>query len=66
MIPAYPAARSVATRIAELADVGTAQEHEKSADADSGFLWRLNAYWRYEAVPGGVIVECESVGKVRA
>jgi hypothetical protein len=58
--------RSVAARIAELADAGTAKEHEKAIDDDSGFLWRLNAYWRYEAVPGGVIVECESVSLSRA
>ena len=32
---------------------------------DNGFLWRLNAYWRYEAVPGGVLVECESVSLSR-
>jgi putative flippase GtrA len=59
------AARSVATKIAELADVGTPREHERSADDDNGFLWRLNAYWRYEAVPSGVIVECESVSLSR-
>jgi putative flippase GtrA len=57
--------RSVATRIAELADAGTAQEREKPPADDNGFLWRLNAYWRYEAVPGGVIVECESVSLSR-
>jgi len=28
---------------------------------DRGFLWRLNAYWRYEQVAGGVIAECESI-----
>jgi len=59
-------ARSVATKIAELADVDTPREREKSADDDNGFLWRLNAYWRYLAVPGGVIVECESVSLSRA
>ncbi len=25
------------------------------------FLWRLNSYWRYSAVDGGVLVECESL-----
>lgn len=59
-------ARSVATKIAELADVGTAREREKPADDDNGFLWKLNAYWRYLAVPGGVIVECESVSLSRS
>ena len=58
-------ARSVATKIAELANAGTPQEREKSADDDNGFLWRLNVYWRYEAVQGGVIVECESVSLSR-
>jgi hypothetical protein len=28
---------------------------------DRGFLWRLNSYWRYEQVPGGLIVELESL-----
>ncbi|MBW8713089.1 MAG: GtrA family protein [Acidobacteria bacterium] len=59
-------ARSVATKIAELANAGTPEERERSADDDNGFLWRLNAYWRYEAVPGGMIIECESVSLSRA
>ncbi|MEP6916224.1 MAG: GtrA family protein [Acidobacteriota bacterium] len=63
---ARASARSVATRIAEIEGAGTAAEREKPASDDSGFLWRLNAYWRYEAVPGGVLVECESVSLSRA
>jgi putative flippase GtrA len=66
LTPTRASARSVATRIAELEDAGTAKEREKPADEDSGFLWRLNAYWRYEEVPGGVIVECESVSLSRS
>ena len=57
--------RSTATKIAELAKAGTAQEREKPQGSDSGFLWRLNAYWRYEQVPGGVLIECESVSLSR-
>ncbi len=53
--------RSVATRIAELEDAGTPDEREKPVGVDRGFLWRLNSYWRYEQVAGGVIVECESI-----
>ncbi len=53
--------RSVATRIAELEEAGTPDEREKPVGVDRGFLWRLNSYWRYEEVPGGVIVECESI-----
>jgi putative flippase GtrA len=62
---ARASARSVATRIAELTDAGTAREREKPAGQDNGFLWRLVAYWRYEAVAGGVLVECESVSLSR-
>jgi hypothetical protein len=64
--PDRASARSVATKIVELADAGTAKEREKAAGDDRGFLWRLNAYWRYEAVAGGVLVECESVSLSRA
>ena len=32
---------------------------------DSGFLWRLNSYWRFREQDGGVIVECESVSLSR-
>lgn len=58
--------RSVATRIAELVDPGTPREREKPPNRDRGFLWRLNAYWRYEQVDGGVLIECESVSLSRA
>jgi hypothetical protein len=56
---------SIATRIAELADAGTPEERELPAGDDRGFLWRLNAYWRYEEVPAGVIAECESISLSR-
>ncbi len=58
--------RSVATKIAELANAGTPREREKPAGSDNGFLWRLNAYWRYEQVEGGVLIECESVSLSRS
>src|SRR5207249_2586675 len=40
--------RSIATRIAEVDGAETANEREKPQGEDSGFLWRLNSYWRYE------------------
>ena len=55
------ASASTATRIAEVTDAGTPQERELPIGDDRGFLWRLNAYWRYQDVPGGVIAECESI-----
>ena len=58
--------RSVATRIAELEDAGTSGERERPPGDDSGYLWRLNAYWRYEQAGGGVLIECESVSLSRS
>jgi hypothetical protein len=53
--------RSVATKIAELDAAGTPAEREKRPGDDRGFLWRMQSYWRYEQVEGGVIVELESM-----
>ncbi len=53
--------RSIATRIVELDQAGTPAEREKPEGKDRGFLWRLNSYWRYQQVDGGVLVECESL-----
>ncbi len=53
--------RSIATKIAELEDAGTTSEREKPEGKDHGFLWKLNSYWRYQQVDGGVLVECESL-----
>jgi len=58
--------RSVATKIAEIADAGSATEKEKTPGDDSGFMWRLNSYWRFEETDGGVIVECESISLSRS
>jgi hypothetical protein len=53
--------RTIATRIRELENAGMPEEREKPVGEDRGFLWRLNSYWRYEEVDGGVLVECESL-----
>jgi hypothetical protein len=66
LTPTRATARSIATRIAELENAGTPNEREKPAGEDNGFLWKLNAYWRYEEVRDGVIVECESVSLSRS
>jgi putative flippase GtrA len=47
--PALLTARSVATSIRE------------AEGGDRGFLWRMNSYWRYRRVDGGVLVEVESL-----
>jgi hypothetical protein len=58
--------KSAATRIAQLENSGTPDEREKPPGRDSGFLWRLNSYWRFEQRDGGVVVSCESVSLSRA
>ena len=38
---------------------------EKPPGHDSGFLWRLNSYWRFVERDRGVYVECESISLTR-
>ena len=57
--------RSVATRIAEVANADQPDEHEKTIGQDGGFLWRLNSYWRFEEKDNGVYVEVESISLTR-
>lgn len=57
--------KSFTTRIAQLEEPGTPNEREKPEGQDSGFLWRLNSYWRYEEVDGGVLVELETISLSR-
>jgi hypothetical protein len=57
--------RSIATRIVELEKVDGGRFREKPAGDDHGFMWRLNSYWRFLQVDGGVIVECESLSLSR-
>ncbi|MBI4464761.1 MAG: hypothetical protein HY647_08675 [Acidobacteria bacterium] len=57
--------RSFTTKIAELEKAGTPGEKEKPMGSDSGFLWRLNSYWRFQEEDRGVYVECESISLSR-
>src|SRR5437867_1002556 len=57
---------SKAVRIRELENPGSPGERERPEGRDRGFLWRLNSYWRYQQVDGGVIVECESISLSRS
>lgn len=59
--PGRVASDSVATSIREVAGAGGRTPRE-----DRGFLWALRAWWRYEAVDGGVLIECESVSLSRS
>jgi hypothetical protein len=51
---------SHSTRIAEVK-----KEGESPIGNDTGFLWRLNSYWRFEEADGGVYAECEAISLSR-
>jgi hypothetical protein len=58
--------RSIATRIVELEPLdGEQRFRDRPAGDDHGFMWRLNSYWRFLQVDGGVVVECESLSLSR-
>ncbi|MGH9339099.1 MAG: hypothetical protein ACRD1R_05815 [Acidobacteriota bacterium] len=59
--PERASSRTISTKVAELANAGTSAERGKPEGEDRGFLWRLNSYWRYQEMDGGVLVECESL-----
>jgi hypothetical protein len=59
--PARASSRSVSRRIVEIDNAGTGREQPRPQGEDRGFLWRMNSYWRYEQVHGGVIVALESL-----
>jgi len=50
---------SHSTRIAQVKDP------KNPVGDDSGFLWRLNSYWRFEQADGGVYAECRAISLSR-
>lgn len=56
---------SRSTRIAEVENAGKPDESEKPVGNDSGFLWRLNSYWRFLQRDGGVYVQLEAISLTR-
>jgi len=59
--PGRASSSSVSIRIRELERVDGNRERARPEGHDRGFLWRMNSYWRYRQVSGGVLVECESL-----
>jgi hypothetical protein len=53
------------THIWEVDAAGSGGEHHMQEGDDDGFLWRLNSYWSFEEVPGGLLIECEAVSLTR-
>ncbi len=56
---------SRSTRIVEVVDPGTPDEHERTDGKDHGYMWRLDSYWRIEEKDGGVYIQNESITLTR-
>jgi putative flippase GtrA len=52
---------SISTKVVEIQNAGTPKERALPEGNDSGYMWRLNSYWRYKQMDGGVLVEIESL-----
>jgi hypothetical protein len=63
--PKHLIVTSRSTRIGEVKDPGKSTTEEVAPGEDSGFLWRLNSYWRFEAADGGVYARCEAISLSR-
>jgi hypothetical protein len=57
---------AVSTRVAEVEDPDTPQEHEKPVGEGGGYMWRMNTYWRLEETDDGVLLQCESISLSRS
>jgi hypothetical protein len=64
--PGRVSSASHSTRIVQLKNPGTPEEKEEPEGNDSGYLWRLNSYWRFKQERDGVVVECESISLSRS
>lgn len=63
--PTMAYSRSYSTRIAELENPDQPDERERPVGHDSGYLWRLYSYWRFEEKDGGVYAQVESIALSR-
>src|SRR5664279_1199563 len=59
----YSVSRS--THVWEVESPGTSRERRMTKGDDDGFLWRLNTYWSFLEVPGGLLIECEAISLTR-
>ena len=53
------------TRVTEIEDYGKPEQRELPPGRGSGYLWKLNGYWRLEQRDGGVYLECETISLTR-
>lgn len=56
---------SISTKIVEVEHAGTPRERAMPEGNDSGYMWRLNSFWRYKQLDDGVLIEVESLSLSR-
>ncbi len=56
---------SKSTHIGEVRHPNGDLNDEEPPGHGFGFLWRLNSYWKFEQVKGGVIAECRAISLTR-
>jgi putative flippase GtrA len=61
LAPDLAFSNSISTKVVEIENAGTPNERALPEGNDHGYMWRLNSYWRYKQVNGGVLVEVESL-----
>jgi hypothetical protein len=59
----YSISRS--TRVSEIENPGSPNEHALPQGHDHGYMWRLNSYWAFEQADNGVLVQCEAISLTR-
>lgn len=53
------------TQVNEIEDYGKPKQKELPVGKGSGYLWKLNGYWRLEQRDNGVYLECETTSLTR-
>ena len=63
--PTQMFSNTISTRIAEVKDPSHPDGPEYPPGQGSGYLWRLNTYWRFEEKDNGVYIQCEALSLTR-
>jgi hypothetical protein len=63
--PTQMFSNTISTRITEVKDASNPEGPEYPPGQGSGYLWRLNTYWRFEEKDGGVYIQCEALSLTR-
>jgi len=56
---------SRSSHVWQIDNPGTPHERRRPEGQDDGFLWRLNSYWSFTRLHGGLQMECEAVSLTR-